>query len=59
MEKITKDELLENLGGTPLSDEELTNVSGGDDSCMEGLVWNSKDQRCLPPTSGASLFTYK
>ena len=48
MEKITKDELMEKLGGTPLSDDELDNVADGDDSCMEGLVWSSKYQRCLP-----------
>ena len=29
MEKITKDELLEKLGGFALSDDELENVSGG------------------------------
>ena len=29
MEKITKDELIEKLGGTPLSDDELEMVSGG------------------------------
>ena len=27
MEKITKEELLENLGGTPLSDDELEQVA--------------------------------
>ena len=30
MEKITKEELMENLGGKVLSDEELEKVSGGD-----------------------------
>ena len=29
MEKITKEELLEKLGGTPLSDDELEKVNGG------------------------------
>ena len=31
MEKITKEELMENLGGENLSEEELTKVSGGID----------------------------
>ena len=40
MEKITKDELLEKLGGFALSDEELTQVSGGDTiACI-----NSRDR---------------
>ena len=29
MEKITKEELLEKLGGVPLSDDELETVAGG------------------------------
>ena len=31
MEKITKEELLNNLGGEALSDDELDNVAGGFD----------------------------
>ena len=29
MEKITKEELMKNLGGTPLSDDELDKAAGG------------------------------
>ena len=31
MEKITKEELLNNLGGVAMSDDELENVAGGFD----------------------------
>ena len=31
MEKITKEELFEKIGGTPLSDDELEQVAGGFD----------------------------
>ena len=37
MEKITKEELLNKLGGEALSDDELENVSGG---------WNGESRGC-------------
>ena len=37
MEKITKEELMEKLGGVALSDDALENVSGG---------WNGKSRDC-------------
>ena len=52
MEKITKEELLENLGWTPLSDEELTKVSGGLNLsgikvCDSDQTWSDELNKCV------------
>ena len=39
MEKITKEELMEKLGGENLSDEELEKVSGGDQQCLDTCLF--------------------
>ena len=39
MEKITKEELIEKLGGETLSNEELTQVSGGDKQCEDECLF--------------------
>ena len=39
MEKITKEELLNKLGGKALSEEELTKVSGGDQQCLDTCLF--------------------
>ena len=39
MEKITKEELLNKLGGIPLSDEEHTQVSGGNKQCEDTCLF--------------------
>ena len=38
MEKITKEELLEKIGGTPLSDDELEMVSGGNTESQKQCI---------------------
>lgn len=46
MEKITKNELLEQLGGTALSDDELEKVPGGfDERCLS--AGNEAWQMCI------------
>ena len=51
MEKITKEELLNNLGGEALSDEGLEKVSGGWDgqhrSCSPGTLWSDELNDCV------------
>ena len=49
-EKITKEELLNKLGGEALNDEELDKVSGGAGFCMPMFVWDPKIQDCRPKT---------
>lgn len=49
MEKITKDELLEKLGGVPLSDDEMEKIAGGAPFCLSKLVWSDELQDCVPP----------
>ena len=39
MEKITKEELLNKLGGENLSEEELTKVSGGNKQCEDTCLF--------------------
>ena len=39
MEKITKEELMEKLGGENLSEEELEKVSGGDKQCEDTCLF--------------------
>ena len=51
MEKLTKEELLENLGGTPLNDDELENVSGGfipqAKPCGPDEIWSDELNKCV------------
>ena len=54
MEKITKEELMENLGGETLSNDELEKVSGGD-----SLGYNPKGFKACKESylsQGYSLF---
>ena len=48
MEKITKEELFEKIGGTPLSDDELEQVAGGftcEQSCQ--FLYDVGDPRLI------------
>ena len=48
MEKITKDELLEKIGGTPLPDEELEQISaGGDAPSVKSVCKQIADKHCI------------
>ena len=47
MEKITKEELLEKLGGQPVNDEELEQVSGGVcDQCYAPGLDSASRRQC-------------
>ena len=67
MEKITKEELLKELGKHILSDDELENVSGGTpeefDSCMNSCVSkhhsdNTAFNNCIKTNCEKFLFTW-
>ena len=67
MEKITKEELKNLLGGEALSDEELEKISGGTpeefDSCMNSCSSNYQGDKtafknCVKTNCEKSLFTW-
>ena len=43
MEKITKEEPLEKMGGVLLSDDELEQVSGGEEAPVEGKKYTDSN----------------